>query len=105
MTTPLLKMLNFSDMMISFLSGWLAVTVFVALNRNVVEFVTWLVTTFVILIIGEITPKIYSRDHSQFVTWFAVPVLSKIETITKPFLFPVVKVLDFVFKNNDDEDE
>jgi len=94
----------FSDMMVSFLSGWLAVTIFVAVNRNIVEFVTWLAATFVVLIVGEITPKIYSRGHSQQITLFAVPVLAKLEKLTKPFLFPIVKVLDFIFKNNDEDE-
>lgn len=94
----------FSDMMVSFLFGWLAVSIFYTLNRNFVEFITWLVATFTVLIVGEITPKIYSRGHSQQITLFAVPVLSKIESLTKPFLFPIVKVLDFIFKNNEEDE-
>lgn len=93
----------FSDMMVSFLSGWLAITIFFAIDRNIVEFLTWIIATFIVLIVGEITPKIYSRGHSQQITLFAVPVLSKIETLTKPFLFPIVKILDFIFKNNDED--
>jgi len=118
MAKPLLRWLNspyylltviltgnvFSDMMVSFLSGWLAVTIFWTINRNIVDFVTWIVATFTVLIVGEITPKIYSRGHSQQITLFAVPVLSKLETLTKPFLFPVVKLLDFIFKNNDEDE-
>ena len=50
-----------SDMMVSFLSDSLSVEIFNMINRNIVEFFTWIIATFVVLIIGEITPKIYSR--------------------------------------------
>ncbi len=93
-----------SDMMVSFLSNSLSVEIFNMINRNIVDFFTWIITTFVVLVVGEITPKIYSRANSQKVTLWAVPILSKVEYIAKPFLYPIMKILDFVFnKDNDDE--
>lgn len=119
LTEPLLRWLNspyylltviltgnvVSDMMVSFLFSWLAVTIFYMVNRNILDVITWIVATFTVLIIGEITPKIYSRANSQKVTLFAVPILSQIEHVTKPFLYPIMKVLDLIFNNDKDKEE
>lgn len=94
-----------SDMMVSFLFSSLAVTIFYMVNRNVLDVVTWVVATFTVLIVGEITPKIYSRSNSQKVALFTVPLLSQIEHVTKPFLYPIMKILDLIFNKNDDKDE
>jgi len=94
-----------SDMMVSFLFSSLAVTIFYMVNRNIVDVVTWIVATFTVLIIGEITPKIYSRSNSQKVALWTVPLLSQIEHVTKPFLYPIIKILDLIFNKNDDKDE
>ena len=94
-----------SDMMVSFLFSSLAVTIFYMVNRNIVDVVTWIVATFTVLIIGEITPKIYSRSNSQKVALLTVPLLSQIEHVTKPFLYPIIKILDLIFNKNDDKDE
>ncbi|MBQ3835045.1 MAG: HlyC/CorC family transporter [Elusimicrobia bacterium] len=94
-----------SDMMISFLADSMSVEIFNMLNRNVVEFFTWIITTFVVLVVGEITPKIYSRANSQKVTLWSVPILVKIESMTKPFLYPLMKVLDLCFDKDDEDDE
>ncbi|MFA7675756.1 MAG: CBS domain-containing protein, partial [Endomicrobiia bacterium] len=41
-------------------------------------------------------------SNSQKVALFAVPILAKIEVITKPFLYPILKILD-IFFNKDEE--
>ncbi len=94
-----------SDMMVSFLFNSLSVEIFYMVNRNVLDFFTWIVATFIVLIVGEITPKIYSRANSQKVTLWTVPLLSQIEHVTKPFLYPLIKILDFLFGNSQEEDE
>ena len=118
-TEPLLRWLNspyylltviltgnvVSDMMVSFLFSWLSVAIFYMINRNFLDIITWIIATFTVLIVGEITPKIYSRANSQKVTLFAVPILSKIEYITKPFLYPIMKILDLMFNNDKDKEE
>ena len=88
-----------SDMMVSFLFSSLSISIFYMVNRNILDFITWIVATFIVLVIGEITPKIYSRENSQKVALFAVPILSKIEFITKPFLYPIIKIFDLLFKD------
>lgn len=92
-----------ADMMASFLFSSLAVTIFSMINRNIIDVITWIVATFTILVIGEITPKIYSIANSQKVALFTVPILSKIEYITKPFLYPIIKMLDLMFNKDNDK--
>ena len=94
-----------SDMMVSFLFSSLAVTIFYMVNRNVLDVITWVVATFTVLIIGEITPKIYSRANSQKVALLTVPLLAQIEHVTKPFLYPIMKILDLMFSKDDEKDE
>jgi len=89
-----------SDMMISFLATSLSVTIFSMVQRHIVEFFTWIILTFLVLVIGEITPKIYSNANAQKVTLAAMPVLTKIEYLTKPFLLPVYKIFDIIFRKN-----
>jgi len=89
-----------SDMMLSFLGASVAVAVFTMLNRHIVEFFTWIIITFLVLLIGEITPKIYGNANAQKVTVFAMPILAKIEYLTKPLLWPVYKTFDIIFRKN-----
>lgn len=94
-----------SDMMVSFLFNSVSVEIFYMVNRNILDFVTWIIATFIVLVVGEITPKIYSRANSQKVALWTVPLLSQIEHVTKPFLYPLMKILDFIFGSSQDEDE
>jgi CBS domain containing-hemolysin-like protein len=50
----------------------------------------------ILLILGEIVPKFYARANSEKITIISVPVLSKIEKILKPFLYPVIKITEFL---------
>jgi CBS domain containing-hemolysin-like protein len=61
-----------------------------------VEIVAWVITSSVILIFGEIVPKFYARVNSEKITVKAVPILSKIELILKPFMYPIIKVTEFL---------
>jgi CBS domain containing-hemolysin-like protein len=85
-----------ADMFMSFLSAYVARQAFFMIDRHIVEFATWLLTTFVILTAGEISPKIYARKHAQKVTVFAVGKLSKIEKLFKPFIYPIIKLVEII---------
>jgi CBS domain containing-hemolysin-like protein len=85
-----------ADMFVSFLTTFFLTEVFYSLNRTAVEIFAWFFTSFVLLIIGEIVPKFYARAHSEKVTVKAVPILSKIEKAAKPFLFPIIKITEFL---------
>jgi CBS domain containing-hemolysin-like protein len=84
------------DMLTSFFSTGLLIHVFYMVNRNVVEIFSWIVTSFVILVFCEIVPKIYARFNSEKVTLKAVPVLSRLESLLKPFIYPIIKVTEFL---------
>ncbi|MDR2066490.1 MAG: hemolysin family protein [Endomicrobium sp.] len=85
-----------ADMLTSFVSTDLLTRVFFMINRNVVEVFSWIITSFVLLVFGEIAPKIYARLNSEKVTLKAVPILSKLENLLKPFIYPVIKITEFV---------
>ena len=48
------------------------------------------IITFIILLLGEIMPKIFARQHSMAMCRFAVRPLSSLKTILKPFNFILV---------------
>ncbi|MDR1941489.1 MAG: hemolysin family protein [Endomicrobium sp.] len=91
-----------SDMLVSFLSTFVLTATFYNLNRTVVEAASWFFTSFVLLIIGEIVPKIYARANSEKITIKTVPALSKIGKISKPFLFPIIKMTEFISPKTSD---
>lgn len=85
-----------ADMLTSFFSTDLLTHIFYMVNRNVVEIFSWFITSFVLLVFGEIVPKVYARLNSEKVTLKAVPILSRLENLLKPFIYPVVKVTELL---------
>ncbi|MCL2145007.1 MAG: hemolysin family protein [Endomicrobia bacterium] len=85
-----------ADMLISFLSAYVMTEVFNMFNRHAMELVAWALTSFTVLVAGEISPKLYARANSEKVTVFSVPILDKIKKIMKPFLYPVIKLTEFL---------
>ncbi|MCL2798994.1 MAG: hemolysin family protein [Endomicrobia bacterium] len=94
--TVILTVSVITDMLISFLSATVMTDVFFMINRHIVEIVTWAMTSFVLLIIGEIVPKFYARANSEKMTVFSVPVLDKVAKISKPFLYPIIKITEIL---------
>jgi CBS domain containing-hemolysin-like protein len=85
-----------ADMLTSFFSTDLLKHIFYMVNRNIIEIFSWFITSFVLLVFGEIVPKIYARLNSEKVTLKAVPILSGLENLLKPFIYTVVKVTEFL---------
>ncbi len=85
-----------ADMLVSFLSTAVMTKTFYMVNRHVVEAAAWVFTSFVLLIFGEIVPKFYARANSEKITVWSVPILSKIEKISKPFLYPFIKITELI---------
>ncbi|MDR3306966.1 MAG: hemolysin family protein [Endomicrobium sp.] len=84
------------DILTSFMSAYFMTTLFSGINRNIIDVVTWIITSFVILIFGELVPKFYARENSEKITVMSVPILSKIEKVLKPFTYPVIKFTEFL---------
>jgi CBS domain containing-hemolysin-like protein len=85
-----------ADVLISFLSASLMTSIFCMVNRYIVEAVAWIITSFTLLIFGEIIPKFYARANSEKITVISAPVLVKMEKFFKPFLYPVIKLTEFL---------
>ncbi|MCB4791627.1 MAG: hemolysin family protein [Elusimicrobia bacterium] len=66
-------------------------------NREFLEFVVWISITFLLLIFGEVTPKIYCRSNPEKITFFALPVLSRIANIFIPLIWPVKQAIRLIF--------
>ena len=94
--TVILTVNVIADMLVSFLSTTVMTGVFNTVNRHAVEAAAWILTSFVLLIFGEIVPKFYARANSEKITVMSVPVLKKIEKISKPFLYPLIKLTEII---------
>jgi CBS domain containing-hemolysin-like protein len=84
------------DMLTSFLATAVMASAFHMLNRYAVEAVSWIVTSFTLLIFGEIVPKFYARLNPERITVMSVPILSNIGKISKPFLYPIIKITEML---------
>lgn len=67
------------------------------LGRGLLEFATWIVITLLLLILGEVTPKIYSRHHAEKITVISLPILAKIANLAGPMVWPVRKMMRIIF--------
>jgi CBS domain containing-hemolysin-like protein len=85
-----------ADMFISFLSTHLMTNVFYMTNRYAVEAAAWIITSAILLIFGEMIPKFYARLEPEKITIVSVPILSVIGKFLKPFLFPIIKITEFL---------
>jgi len=84
-----------TNMAISSLATFLAIKVFgVIAPRTVVEFFSWVVITVMLLIFGEVTPKIYCRRNPERVSVVVLPFYSTLEK----FLSPLYRFIENIFK-------
>jgi putative hemolysin len=90
------------DILTSFMSAYFMATLFPGVNRNIMDIVAWITTSFVILIFCELVPKFYARENSQKITIMSVPILSKIEKVLKPFTYPLIKFTEFLSTKTSD---
>jgi putative hemolysin len=85
-----------ADVFTSFVSVHFMSALFPSVNRNVIDIITWIVTSSIILIFGELVPKFYARENPEKITIMSVPILSKIEKVLKPFTYPVIRFTEFL---------
>ncbi len=86
-----------TNLAVGFISTLVAVEAFNFVNRSFVEFFSWLVVTFLLLVFSELTPKIYARSNPEKGTIFTLPILYKIEQITRPIVYPFKRFLRMLF--------
>ena len=63
-------------------------------RREVLEVGTWLVITFLILLFGEIVPKIHARNNPEQVTLNSSRFLGMLSKIIYPLIRPVLALMD-----------
>ncbi len=72
----------------------IAVKIFASSNREAVEFLTWIIVTFLILIFGEIIPKIYSRSNPERIVLSIIKPLVFINRFIYPVVRPIIWFVD-----------
>ena len=90
--TTLLVGNTLTNLIISSLATLIALHTFMNLPPKLVEFLTWLFITILILIFGEITPKVFSRANPEKVTLMVLPKIKKLVDVTWPLSWPVRKI-------------
>ena len=81
-----------TNIAVGFIGTLIAVQVFDFANRNVVEFFSWIVVTFFLVVFCELTPKIFARSNPEKGTIFTLPILFRVEQFTRPFVYPLKKI-------------
>ncbi|MCK9583196.1 MAG: hemolysin family protein [Endomicrobiales bacterium] len=83
-----------NDLVLSYMATILAINMLLSvsggLKREVLEFFVWLLVTFLLLIIGEIAPKIYGRRNPEKVTLSVLPVLARLVALFRPVFDPLI---------------
>lgn len=86
---------TFTNMLLSSLAAVFAVSALSwALPREVIEIVAWIGITFLLLVLGEITPKIYCRRQPERISVMALPIYERLVKL----LGPVMRPLEFAFR-------
>lgn len=84
---------NFINIAVVILFSYVGQNLFSAINSAILEFILKvIVVTFLILLFGEILPKVYaSRNNIKFAKWVAYPVLG-LDKLLSPISLPMRKV-------------
>lgn len=84
---------NFINIAVVILFSYVGQNLFSAINSAILKFILKvIVVTFLILLFGEILPKVYaSRNNIKFAKWVAYPVLG-LDKLLSPISLPMRKV-------------
>jgi len=86
---------NIVNILISIIITLLAVNIFKnIINRNLVEFLSWILITVLIVIFAEIIPKIYGRTNPQTVTLFTIFPVVFISKVLFPLTAPLIFIIN-----------
>ncbi len=88
---------NFSHIGVVIIFSFVGDTLFNSIASPVVKFmVEVLLVTFLILLFGEVLPKVYaSRNNISFSKWIVAP-LTVLDTILSPISFPMRRITDYL---------
>lgn len=88
---------NFSHIGVVIIFSFVGETLFASIASPVVKFMVEVLTvTFLILLFGEVLPKVYaSRNNIAFSKWIVTP-LTVLDTILSPISFPMRRITDYL---------
>lgn len=95
--TTILVMNNLVNILVSSLTTAFIINLFPGNAGEAVGIVTG-VLTLMILIFGEITPKVYARENSEKFFNVVFPIISFLTYILKPIIWLLVKISNFFIK-------
>jgi putative hemolysin len=86
-----------TNLILSELSTFFAERAFSWMPRELLEILTWLIVTGLLIVFGEVTPKLYSRCNAEKVTLLTLPLLSRLVKIFTPLISPFIKPIKLLF--------
>ncbi len=87
---------NAVNLAVSSLGATLILPTVISLPSWLVEIILWITTTGILLVFGEIVPKIVGRTYAERLSVFALPVLGRLSDACAKALRPATWVLDRV---------
>ncbi len=98
MLTAVLIMNNFVNLMLSSVATLLFVRLFKNVSQGVVALLGTIFVTFVVLIFGEISPKIYAREYAERVYGRSEKLLRFLERSLSPIIKPLLYLSNVIVK-------
>jgi putative hemolysin len=90
-----------NDLILSSLSTVIILNIFSpffnVIPRAFVEVMDWLTVSFMLLVFGEMAPKIFARRNPEKVTLLLLPALSRIMKISGAIIYPFTSSVKFLF--------
>ncbi|MCS7175551.1 hemolysin family protein [Pseudothermotoga sp.] len=98
MLTAVLIMNNFVNLMLSSVATLLFVKLFKDVNQGVVALLGTVFVTFVVLVFGEISPKIYAREYAERIYGWSEKLLRFLERLLSPVIKPLLFLSNLTVK-------
>ncbi|MEN3008826.1 hemolysin family protein [Pseudothermotoga sp.] len=98
MLTAVLIMNNFVNLMLSSVATLLFVKLFRDVNQGVVALLGTAFITFVVLVFGEISPKIYAREYAERIYGWSEKLLRFLERLLSPVIKPLLFLSNLTVK-------
>ncbi|MDR2709330.1 MAG: hemolysin family protein [Elusimicrobiota bacterium] len=80
------------DMFFSFFATFVLTNSFNMFNHHIMEFASWLLSSFLIIVFGELVPKLYAWSNYEKISIFSLRLMSRIEKVLKYILYPIIKL-------------
>lgn len=98
MLTAVLIMNNFVNLMLSSVATLLFVRLFKNFNEGLVAVIGTIFVTFIVLVVGEISPKIYAREYAEQVYQRVDALLRLLDRLLSPLVSPLLRISNLVVR-------